>query len=188
MKKGKNIFSQGRTYDPHPHNLGPAGLLFANKPSGLWGSRPFKNTFLPFFMSLCFQFLFVNTSYADTVPPQVCHLDNCVTVEVVSKQGDVERGLMYRASLDQNKGMLFVFANDGKYSFWMKNMRFNLDILWISFDDRIVYIGQNIPACMSDLCPIYTSDQSARYVLELRSGFTTTHHWKVGDKLDLKGV
>ena len=122
------------------------------------------------------------------LPPQVCHLDNCVTVEVVSKQDDLERGLMYRTGLDQDKGMLFVFTIDDKYQFWMKNMHFNLDMLWISLDGHIVYIGQNIPACSQDPCPVYTPDKNARYVLELNSGYTAAHHWKVGDKLDLKGI
>jgi uncharacterized protein len=130
----------------------------------------------------CFLFLFSGICHADT-PPQVCHLDNCVSVEVVSKDADMERGLMYRTSLDQNKGMLFVFASDDKQSFWMKNMHFNLDILWISLDGHIVYIGQDIPACTADPCPVYTPAQAARYVLELNSGYTTTHQWKVGDKV-----
>ncbi len=132
--------------------------------------------------------LFSSLCHADTAPPHVCHLDNCVTVEVVSKQDDVERGLMYRAGLDQNKGMLFVFTNDDKYRFWMKNMRFNLDILWISLDGYIVFIGRDIPACTSAPCSVYAPDKEARYVLELNSGYTTSHHWKVGDKLDLKGI
>jgi uncharacterized protein len=132
--------------------------------------------------------LFSALCHAATVPSQVCHLDNCVSVEVVSKQGDMERGLMYRTGLDQNKGMLFVFTNDDIYKFWMKNMHFNLDILWIRLDGRIVFIGQNIPACTSGPCPVYTPDQKARYVLELNSGYTTSHQWKVGDKLDLKGI
>jgi len=132
--------------------------------------------------------LFSGICHADTIPPQVCHLDNCVTVEVVSKQVDLERGLMYRTGLGQDKGMLFVFPIDDKYSFWMKNMRFNLDILWISNEGRIVFIGSNIPACTTGPCQVYTPEKRARYVLELNSGFTATHHWKVGDNLDLKGI
>jgi uncharacterized membrane protein (UPF0127 family) len=120
--------------------------------------------------------------------PQVCHLDDCVSVEVVSKPADMERGLMYRTSLEQNKGMLFVFTFDDRHQFWMKNMHFNLDLLWISFDGRIVYITQNIPACTGDHCPVYTPDQSARYVLELNSGYTASHHWKLGDEISLKGI
>jgi len=126
--------------------------------------------------------------YADSTSPQVCHQNDCVAVEVVSKQDDMERGLMYRTSLDQNKGMLFIFAYDDRHQFWMKNMHFNLDMLWISNGKRIVYIGQNIPACNADPCPVYTPDNEARYVLELNSGYTTMHHWKVGDKLTLKGI
>lgn len=136
----------------------------------------------------CFQFLLLGLCHADTAVPQVCHLSDCVTVEAVSKQDDVQRGLMYRTSLGQNKGMLFVFPNDGKESFWMKNMRFNSDIVWISRDGRIVYMGRNIPACRSNPCPVYTPDKEARYVLELNSGYTASHYWEVGDKLDLKGI
>jgi uncharacterized membrane protein (UPF0127 family) len=115
--------------------------------------------------------------------PLVCHLDNCVALEVVSKDADMERGLMYRTSLGSNKGMLFMFTNDNKHSFWMKNMHFNLDMVWISVDDRIVYIGHDVPACTSDPCAVYTPDQNSRYVLELNTGFTTTHHWKLGDQV-----
>ena len=67
-------------------------------------------------------------------------------------------------------------------------MHFNLDLLWISFDRHIVYIGQNIPACVNDPCPIYSPDQNARYVLEINSGYAISHHWMVGDQLDLKGI
>jgi len=135
-----------------------------------------------------FTFLFISVCHADSVVPQVCHLDNCVAVEVVAKQADLERGLMFRTGLGQDKGMFFIFAVDDKQQFWMKNMHFNLDILWISVDDRIVYIGRDIPACTSDPCPVYTPDKPARYVLELNSGYTASHHWKVGDKLDLRGI
>jgi len=135
-----------------------------------------------------FMFLVIGLGRADAVPPQVCHQDNCVDVEVVSRQDDLERGLMYRTGLGRDKGMLFVFAVDDKYQFWMKNMHFSLDMLWISVDGRIVYIGRNIPACSADPCPVYTPDQEARYVLEVSSGYADLHHWKVGDQLKLNGI
>ena len=141
--------------------------------------NPFRNL-----VSLFISFL-LSIGHAYAAFPQVCHLDNCVTVEKVSKDDDMERGLMYRTSLGQNKGMLFVFANDDRHMFWMKNMHFNLDILWISIDGRIVFIGQDIPACLKDPCPVYTPNKEARFVLELNSGYAKVHRWKVGDKLDL---
>jgi uncharacterized membrane protein (UPF0127 family) len=70
----------------------------------------------------------------------------------------------------------------------MKNMRFSLDIVWINSEGRIVFKGQDIPACASDPCPVYTPQSPARYVLEINSGYTVSHHWKLGDKLDLKGI
>ncbi|MBF0570503.1 MAG: DUF192 domain-containing protein [Candidatus Omnitrophica bacterium] len=136
----------------------------------------------------CFLLLFSSICHAGAIAPQVCHRGNCVTVEVVSKREDMERGLMYRSHLEQNRGMLFVFTADDKHLFWMKNMHFNLDILWIGVDGRIIFIGQNIPACSSDPCPIYAPDQKSRFVLELNSGYTASHRWNAGDKLDLKGI
>jgi len=160
------------------------GFMF---PSPWWGGSGRGEKRL-FFKAIFFLFLFSSICHADALPPQVCHLDNCVSLEVVSKQDDMERGLMYRTGMDQNKGMLFIFPSDDKQQFWMKNMHFSLDILWISVDGHIVYIGQNIPACANDPCPVYGPDKEARYVLEINSGYTATHQWKVGDKLDLKGI
>jgi hypothetical protein len=109
-------------------------------------------------------------------------------VEVVSKDADLERGLMYRKSLAPNKGMLFIFKQDDILQFWMKNMQFNLDMLWINIDGHIVYLSQDTPACTKDPCPVYTPDKQARYVLEVNSGYAVSHQWKLGDKLDLKGI
>jgi len=130
--------------------------------------------------------LFSTPCRAASAPPLVCHLNDCVNVEVVSKDADMERGLMYRVGLGQDKGMLFVFSYDDRHQFWMKNMHFNLDILWIGFDSRIVYIGKDVPACTIDPCTVYSPDKPARYVLEINRGYTASHHWKPGDKLDLR--
>ena len=56
--------------------------------------------------------------------PLVCHLDNCVAVEVVSKPEDMQRGLMYRKGLEQDTGMFFVFNYDDRHRFWMKKYEF----------------------------------------------------------------
>ena len=54
-----------------------------------------------------------------------------------------EQGLSGRKELKKNEGMLFVFNNMGKYSFWMKDMNFNIDIIWIHDARKVVYIKQN---------------------------------------------
>jgi uncharacterized membrane protein (UPF0127 family) len=186
MKDDKDIFFHGQP--PIPTSSALRGYGYKQPLCACGVADLIKNISLSSFACFCIYFFLLSLSYADAQPPQVCHLENCVTVEVVSKQADLERGLMYRTGLDQNKGMLFVFPNDSKNSFWMKNMHFDLDILWINNEGRIVFIGQNVPACTNDPCPVYTPDQNARYVLELNSGYTASHHWNVGDKIDLKGI
>ena len=122
---------------------------------------------------------------AAAASPKVCHENTCVSLEVVSKPRDLERGLMERAQLAADSGMLFVFSSDDKYPFWMKNMRIKLDIAWLDKDARIVYIGHDVPACVADPCTVYTPKDPARYVLEVNSGYTVSHGWKEGDKLTL---
>jgi len=134
-----------------------------------------------------FLFLLLDVGNAGAVP-EVCHFDNCVTAEVVSKLQDMELGLMNRPGMKQDHGMLFVFDSDGQRAFWMKNMHFSLDILWINREGRIVYIGRNIPACSADPCPVYAPAEAARWVLELNSGYTASHGWKLGDKIVFKGI
>jgi uncharacterized membrane protein (UPF0127 family) len=135
--------------------------------------------------------LVANPVWAAT--PLVCHLDNCVGIEVVSKPEDMQRGLMYRNGLDKDQGMFFVFTYDDRHRFWMKNMNFDLDMVWISLEGRIVDISQNVPACKTDPCPVYSPNSPCRYVLELSRGYAALHNWKVKDQLtipssDLKNI
>jgi uncharacterized membrane protein (UPF0127 family) len=101
-------------------------------------------------------------------------------LEVVSNNKERERGLGGRESLCENCGMLFDFKNPGKYSFWMKDMKFTLDIIWIS-GNEIVYIAK-------DVSPNYQetiiSQTSADKVLELNGGTCEKFNFKIGDKIE----
>ncbi len=108
--------------------------------------------------------------------PKVCFKDVCVDVEVVSTKADLMRGLSGRALLREGQGMLFVFDKVGSYEFWMKDMQFALDILWLDSKGAIVHYVENVPPCTSKDCPRYKSDQPAQMVLELKAGFVKTHH------------
>jgi len=75
--------------------------------------------------------------------------------------------------------MLFVFPEDGKYAFWMKDMRFSIDILWLSADGRVVYMALNVSP---DTYPqVFRPDVPARYVLELPAGYAKAHAVRIGD-------
>lgn len=110
---------------------------------------------------------------------KVCIEDNCFIVEVVSSGPEREQGLMYRESLDKNKGMLFIFDNEGSYPFWMKNTLIPLDMIWINSEGVIVDIREAIP-CEADPCLIYSHAGSAKYVLEINKGLSSELEIEIG--------
>lgn len=92
------------------------------------------------------------------------------------------QGLSGRASLEDDKGMLFVFDRPAKYSFWMKDMHFPLDIIWIGEDMHVIYIKKN---ALPELYPeTYGPNDNAKYVLEVNSGFSQKNNLKVGDSVE----
>jgi uncharacterized membrane protein (UPF0127 family) len=90
---------------------------------------------------------------------------------------------MYRNKLPQNKGMLFVFQEEQIHAFWMKNMRFPLDIIWADADKRIVDIRENALPCQES-CPHIVPEFPAKFVLEVNAGFVENNNIQVGDKLE----
>ena len=82
------------------------------------------------------------------------------------------QGLMFRDSLAKDHGMLFAFTEPQQWTFWMKNTRISLDIIWMDEKKRIVHIEHDVPTCprIDDGCPQYQSNDGAMYVLELAAG------------------
>lgn len=110
-----------------------------------------------------------------------------VQAEVVVKTADRKKGLSKRDSLPLGQGMLFVFENIGPYGFWMKDMRFAIDVIWIDDSKRIIDIASNIPPepGKSDReLMIYKPKGDARYVLEVNAGLSQLHGLAPGDLVD----
>jgi hypothetical protein len=90
-----------------------------------------------------------------------------------------ELGLGNRNGLPDGEGMLFVFTTDSEEAFWMKDMHFSIDMIWISVQGNIVYLAQDISP---DTYPEnFVPTSPARYVLELPAGYAQAHGFKVGD-------
>ena len=116
--------------------------------------------------------------------PRIVFPDGFVVhVEVVADEEMRAQGLMYRDHLDPDKGMLFVFPRDDVFSFWMKNTRIPLDMIWIDANHRLVGLKENVPPCRVPDCPSYGPGVVARYVLEVAGGEAAKHNLKVGDAL-----
>lgn len=107
-----------------------------------------------------------------------------IKAEVATSKHDREQGLMYRDGLFGDEGMLFVFDKEDKYPFWMKNVGFPIDIIWINSDMRVVGTQTALPC--SNHCKEYLPDYRALYVLEVPSGFADEHGIKTGSLIDIK--
>ena len=116
---------------------------------------------------------------------KVCFGDKCFSVEVAATPQAMARGLMFREHLDQDKGMLFVFSGEVKRSFFMKNTRIPLDMIWINKDNEIVHIERNVPAEKNGEYKTVFPGVLAQYVLELNAGAADDIGLKIGDKADI---
>lgn len=111
-----------------------------------------------------------------------------VKVEPVADEELRAQGLMFRDHLDPGAGMLFFFPGDDIYSFWMKNTRIPLDMIWLDSSKRIVHIKTDVPPCRIENCPSYNPGVQARYVLEVAGGESVKRGFKVGDVVQFEGM
>lgn len=94
-----------------------------------------------------------------------------IQVEVADTAVKRQLGLMFRKSLPQDRGMLFIFDQPDFYRFWMKNCLFPLDMIWLDREKRIVNVTSNAPPCLDDPCSTYQPKGKALYVIETVAGF-----------------
>lgn len=105
-----------------------------------------------------------------------------IRAELVTREEDLRRGLMYRDSLADGTGMLFAYGKPGTYKYWMYNVKFPIDILWLDENRRIVQVIHKVPPCTTpaDQCPVYGGDYESLYVLEVNAGVAEKHNLKPG--------
>lgn len=102
-------------------------------------------------------------------------------------QDQQTKGLAVRNHMKESEGMLFVFQYPSKQSFWMKDMKFPIDIIWLGGNRSVVYIVPNLEPCPSrGNCPGYVPDRDSLYVLETAAGFSHRHNVTVGTQTDFK--
>ncbi len=101
-------------------------------------------------------------------------------VEIAKTPEQREKGLMHRKNLKENEGMFFIFEEEDKYWFWMKNTFIPLDIIWISAGRKVVDVSKNNQP--QNLNPI-TPSVKAKYVLEINAGLAEKFGIKPGDEV-----
>lgn len=111
-----------------------------------------------------------------------------IPVEVMRTEADVQKGLSGRANLDYKSGMLFIFSKEDYYHFWMPDMHFPIDIIWIN-NNKIVDISHNVSNEFDPKNPkFYLPTKKANYVLEVNAGFSKKNNIKIGDNIVLNNV
>ena len=108
------------------------------------------------------------------------------SIEVADTQQKQALGLMFRESMPADEGMLFIFPAEAPRSFWMKNTRIPLDIMYFNEDLILVSISADTPPCRVSRCPSYPSIAPAKYVLELNAGTASELGVGLGTRLSLK--
>jgi len=111
-----------------------------------------------------------------------------IPVEIAETEAARGKGLSGRPSLDKNKGMLFMFPKSDFHQFWMPDMNFPIDIIWIN-NGEVVGITPNISDNFNQENPrAYSPPQPVRYVLEVNAGFSTKNKIKIGDVIAFENI
>lgn len=111
-----------------------------------------------------------------------------IRVEYATTAEKQKQGLMGRASLPKNSGMLFIFPDEKIREFWMQDTLIPLEIMFIDTKGRINEIIAMKPCAPDSLtCLIYTSKEPARFAVEVNAGFTIKNRIIEGDILEISG-
>ena len=102
----------------------------------------------------------------------------CANLSITYQQ--IIKGLSIKDSLKENEGMLFVLPYPSRRGFWMKNMKFSIDIIWLNTKKRIIHIEKSLEPCISH-CHVFYPKEESKYVLETVAGFTDKHNLKEKD-------
>lgn len=109
-----------------------------------------------------------------------------IVAETVRQEFELMRGLMFRDSLPADRGMLFVYGKEDKYTYWMYQTKIPLDMIWMDHQHKIVEIAANTQPCKTKAseCPKYGGHQPATYVLEINAGAAAKNNLREGEVLD----
>lgn len=102
-------------------------------------------------------------------------------IEIADDEYSTQTGLMYRKSMNNNQGMLFIFSDVDYRAFYMKNTEIPLDIIFIAEDKTIVSIQKNAQPMNETSLP---SEAPAKYVLEVNAGMSDEWSLSKGDRIE----
>lgn len=106
-------------------------------------------------------------------------------IEIADTDYETQTGLMYRNTMKENRGMLFIFNTEQERFFYMKNTKIPLDIIYISKDKKIVSFQKHAKPFDETSLP---STYPAKYVLEINAGLADAWSLAVGDSISFSNI
>jgi len=110
-----------------------------------------------------------------------------ISVEIVDTPAKRSKGLGERDSLAWDHGMYFEYSEPAFQAFWMKGMRFSIDIIWLR-DGRIVGFETNVPFEKGGNGPTVRSRELSDAVLEVPAGYSVVRGWRIGDRVHIERI
>ena len=127
--------------------------------------------------------VFINIDHFKSQQPKIEINGHVFSLYLAKTPSEQDTGLAKFSKIDKNQGMLFIFSESDYYSFWMKNMKFPIDIIFIN-KNKIVDIFKNVPTQKNnDNLPIYKTHKKADRVLEINSGLSKEYKIEVGTEV-----
>ncbi len=109
-------------------------------------------------------------------------------VDIADDDASRAQGLMFVDEMDEQRGMLFIFRREAPRSFWMRNTRIPLDIIYLDRELRVVSISADTPPCRTRQCPSYPSTGPAQFVLELNAGQAAAIGLDPGEQIQVGNI
>lgn len=119
--------------------------------------------------------------------------NNKFNLLIAKTDKEKEIGLSEKSSIDKDSGMLFVFDKPDYHKFWMKNMKFPIDILFLN-KNHIITIHSKVPApqdtalSKDENLPIYSPEEPSDMVIEINSGLSETYGFQKGDSVKIENL
>ena len=120
---------------------------------------------------------------------QITVKDLVIKVKIADEPKEQQTGLADNSSLALDEGMMFVFDQSKRNTFWMKDMKFAIDIIWIDDQKKIVDIAPNVPPEPNKgekELTRYKPKSDAKYVLEINAGLSSLHNLQIGDQVSFE--
>lgn len=132
-----------------------------------------------------------NTSNTGTTEGSITINDKKFNLYVADTVEELQKGLSGRDNLKDDEGMLFVFSEKGEHAFWMRDMKFPIDIIFIN-DNKIVDIYRNVQPpednSSTSQLPTYAPSEPSNYVLEVKAGLSEKNDITEGDTVKIEGL